>query len=326
MKQDSYRNVMDHINISENFYIETARKMKAIRKKTTSRNNLTTTMPIRKAAFAFAGAAVFLGAGFIAFQGSNILKPGAGINQSSQGGITVPEVTLPGGDQGVKARMRPLFVYQGRVYIQYNTSIAANEDGTISEATVQQLRGDYLGTTTSGINELSGQEDYTADFASNIGEGDVYTVKCYDSKYRLMVYSEYEGGFTCEIYDSFGGLTLNSGADYFDILKLKDHITSYQWESFDSWNNGGLDRTDAVPDKSFDQFINQLYEATPVEGSVDLLIEDTSADSQKFIYLKTKDDLVVTLRLLKDGYVYAPEIGFFQMDQVVFDEFYHSLQ
>jgi hypothetical protein len=63
-----------------------------------------------------------------------------------------------------------------------------------------------------------------------------------------------------------------------------------------------------------------------VEGTIDMLIDDTAADSQKFLYLKTKDNLVTSLRLLKDGYVYAPEIGFFQVDKAVFDKFYTSLK
>jgi hypothetical protein len=56
-----------------------------------------------------------------------------------------------------------------------------------------------------------------------------------------------------------------------------------------------------------------------------MLIEDTSADSQKFLYLKTKDNLITTERLLEDGYVYVPQFVFFQVYKDGFDAFYASL-
>ena len=188
------------------------------------------------------------------------------------------------------------------------------------------LRGDYLGTTIGGIDEWSGDEDYIADFASNIGEAEVYTVKGYDSKYRLMVYTPYEGGFGCEIYDSFGGLTMDSGDDYFDLLNLKGNVISYQWETMDSWNNNGAQKTEQQADDTLNKFIKALYSSTPVERSIDTLIDEASLNSQKFLYLQTEDNLITSIRLLQEGYVYVDEIGFFQVDQADFNEFYDTLQ
>jgi hypothetical protein len=56
-----------------------------------------------------------------------------------------------------------------------------------------------------------------------------------------------------------------------------------------------------------------------------MLIENTEADSQKFIYVKTKDNMITSIRLLKDGYVYAPEVGFFEVDQEAFQAFWNSM-
>ncbi|MDF2908045.1 MAG: hypothetical protein K0R34_3366 [Herbinix sp.] len=313
MSREKYNRAIDQIKISENFHSETARKMKEalpMKKETTKY--------IMRTAFALASAAVIITAGVYM------------VNQSgtwnSAPSITIAEMELPTANGEVAARMRPLFVYQNKIYIRYSTAIATADGYTVREEDMLKLRGDYLGTTTGGIDEWSGDDAYIADFASNIGDAEVYTVKGYDSKYRLMVYTPYEGGFGCEIYDSFGGLIMNSGDDYFSLLNLKGSVISYQWETMDSWNNGGTQKTEQQADDGVNKFIKALYESTPVERSIDTLIDEASADSQKFLYLKTEDNLITSIRLLQDGYVYVDEIGFFQVDQADFDEFYSSLQ
>jgi hypothetical protein len=313
MSREKYKSAIDQIKISENFHNETARKMKeAIPMKKI------TTIYIKRTAFALASAAVIITAGVYTVNYSGI--------GDSRPSITIAEVKLPTDNGGVAARMRPLFVYQNKIYIRYSTAIATSDGYTVSETDMLTLRGDYLGTTTGGIDEWSGDDAYVTDFASNIGEAEVYTVKGYDSKYRLMVYTPYEGGFDCEIYDSFGGLTMNSGDDYFSLLNLKGNVVSYQWETMDSWNNGGTQKIEQLADDGINKFIKALYASAPVERSIDTLIDEAAAEGQKFLYLKTEDNLITSIRLLKDGYVYVDEIGFFQVDQADFDEFYGSLK
>jgi len=190
----------------------------------------------------------------------------------------------------------------------------------------RELRFLFLGKTTGSINEWSSQDDYAKEFASTIGEGDVYTVKGYDSDHRLMVYYEYQdGGFGCELYDSFGGMTLNSGADYFNLLNLKDNIASYQWESFTSWNNGMNEVTAADTDDAFYTFLDSLYTSVPIGENIDMLTENTDYDSQKFVDIKTKDNLVTSLRLFKGGYVYDTQVGFFKADDTAFNAFWDTM-
>jgi hypothetical protein len=313
MSREKYINAIDQIKISEDFNYETARKMRAALpvKKEASRY-------IMRTAFALASAAVIITAGVYTVNNSGI--------GTSKPSITIAEMKLPTENGEIAARMRPLFVYKDKIYIRYSTAIASPDGYTVSEADMLNLRGDYLGTTTGGIDEWSGDESYIADFASNIGEAEVYTVKGYDSKYRLMVYTPYEGGFGCEIYDSFGGLTMDRGNDYFDLLKLKGNVVSYQWENLDSWNNGGTQKIEQQADDALNKFIKALYSSTPIERSIDTLIDEASANGQKFLYLKTEDNLISSIRLLKDGYVYVDDIGFFQVDQADFSEFYESLQ
>jgi hypothetical protein len=313
MSREKYMNAIDQIKISEDFNYETARKMKEALpvKKKASRY-------IMRTAFALASAAVIITAGVYTVDNSGI--------GTSKPSITIAEMKLPTKNGEIAARMRPLFVYKDKIYIRYSTAIASPDGYSVSEADMLNLRGEYLGTTTGGIDEWSGDESYIADFASNIGEAEVYTVKGYDSKYRLMVYTPYEGGFGCEIYDSFGGLTMDRGNDYFDLLKLKGNVVSYQWENLDSWNNGGTQKIEQQADDALNIFIKALYSSTPVERSIDTLIDEASANGQKFLYLKTEDNLISSIRLLKDGYVYVDDIGFFQVDKADFSEFYNSLQ
>jgi hypothetical protein len=313
MSREKYMNAIDQIKISEDFNYETARKMKEALpvKKKASRY-------IMRTAFALASAAVIITAGVYTVDNSGI--------GTSKPSITIAEMKLPTKNGEIAARMRPLFVYKDKIYIRYSTAIASPDGYSVSEADMLNLRGEYLGTTTGGIDEWSGDESYIADFASNIGEAEVYTVKGYDSKYRLMVYTPYEGGFGCEIYDSFGGLTMDRGNDYFDLLKLKGNVVSYQWENLDSWNNGGTQKIEQQADDALNIFIKALYSSTPVERSIDTLIDEASANGQKFLYLKTEDNLISSIRLLKDGYVYVDDIGFFQVDKADFSEFYDSLQ
>lgn len=345
MNKDKYRNAMEQLRLSEGFNYETAGKMKAelhggqeavlIRNQETvlpreqeevlPRNQKVVLLKkpevrryFMRTAFAVAGAVIILTAGVYTVNRSGIFH--------SQSGITIEEIKLPTSEDGIKARMRPLFVYQGRIYIKYGTAIESSDGYTISETDMLNLRGDYLGTTTGGIDEWSGDKEYATNLISNIGESEVYTVKGYDSKYRLMIYTPYDGGFGCEIYDSFGGLTMNSGEDYFGLLNLKDHVVSYQWENLDSWNNGGAQKTEEQADGALNKFIKELYSSTPVERSIDTLIDETSVDSQKFLYLKTEDNLISAIRLLKDGFVYVDDIGFFRVNQTAFQDFYNSLQ
>ncbi len=312
MNKDIYSKAMDGLHISENFYVTAAHKMRASRPE-----NKTVKFTVRKMTVTFAAAALIVSAGAFAL---NYHNPSIGANP-----ITVATVELPNSDGAVNARMMPLFVYQGRVYLQYNTVLQAADGSALTKEEALSLRGEYLGKTKASLDEWSKQEDYATEFASNIGESEVYTVKGYDSKYRLMVYMEYDGGFSCDIYDSYGGLTMDKGSDFFGLLKLKGNLASYQWESFDSWNNGIGERVTAKPDDTLNNFIKALYQSVPVTMSIDKLIDDPSPDSQKFLYLRTEDNMVTTLRLLKEGYVYVPEVGFFQIDKENFDAFYNSL-
>lgn len=331
MNKEDYTNSIDKLQISPDFKDKTTKLMKETLNNTKKKNPMA-----KRLVLTFASAAIIISTSAVALNYNNLFSPKEGtsgnntddvkILNSADQGITVPLTELPNSTQGGKsARMMPLFVYQGKVYLHYSTAFVTTDGYTVSKEDMLNLRGDLLGKTIGSIDEWSKQADYAKEFASTIGEGDVYTVKGYDSKYRLMVYTEYPDSFSCEIYDSFGGLTINSGVDYFDLLKLQDNVVSYQWESYDSWNNGKSELSDAKTDSIFNDFIDELYASTPLDEATDLFSESTDYDSQKFIYLKTKDNLITSIRLFKEGYVYAPGVGFFQVDQTAFDAFWNTM-
>ena len=332
MNKEDYTNSIDKLQISPDFKEKTTKLMKE------TLNNTKKKSPIaKKLVLSFASAAIIISTSAVALNYNNIFSPNEGsngnntdgvtiLNNSTDQGITVPVTELTSSaNNGKSSRMMPLFVYQGNVYLHYNTSFVTTDGYTVSKEDMLNLRGDLLGKTVGSIDEWSKQSDYAKEFASTIGEGEVYTVKGYDSKYRLMVYTEYPDSFSCEIYDSFGGLTINSGVDYFDLLKLQDNVVSFQWESYDSWNNGKSELSDAKTDAIFNNFIDELYASTPLDEASDLFSESTDYDSQKFIYLKTKDNLITSIRLFKEGYVYAPGVGFFQIAQTAFDAFWNTM-
>lgn len=329
MNSNNYKDLLDQIKISDDFKERTNIMMRD------NLNNKKNSNKTKKLVVSFASAAIILSAGAMIFNNTNLI-PGKApvtnannnsntVTNSATKGITIPLTQIPEQDAGIKGRMLPLFVYQGKVYLQSNTAFESSDGITLNKDDVLALQGDFLGTTKGSIDEWSTQDDYATEFASTIGEGKVYTVKGYDSNHRLMVYYEYPDGFYCDIFDSFGGLTIDSGADYFDLLNLKDNIVSIKWESFDSWNNGKGEKADATIDTTFNDFINALYESTPIGDNIDMLTENTDYDSQKFITVKTKDNLLTSLRLFKGGYVYTPEAGFFQLDLDTFNAYWDTL-
>lgn len=322
-----YKNYMDNLDISKDFKSNTTKRMKEAHLTMTNKK----TFP-KKILISAASLALILAAGGTTYHYATTGSNGI-FNSSTQtplgeqnSSYTVPLTELPNENTETKARMLPLFVYQGKVFIKSNTEFTLGEDGsTPVKEDVLALRGDYIGKTNGSLDEWSTQDDYATELASTIGDAAIYTVKGYDSNYRLMAYYEWEGGFGCEIFDSFGGLTIQKGQDYFDLLGLKDNITSLSYENFDSWNNGLGSTSEIASSEVFNQFLDALYDATPIGNDIDLLLENQDIDSQKFITITTKDNLNTTLRLVKGGYVYDSQIGFFKVSEDAFHTFWTSL-
>lgn len=242
---------------------------------------------------------------------------GTGGTSATAGSVVIPKLELPDSSSGVQASMIPLVVYQGNIYTQSATRIDA--------ADAAALRGDSLGRTTGGIDEWSGQDQYT-ELSSNIGETDMYTVKGYDSGFLIMSYAEIDGQIFADLYEHTNGVTVSSGADLIGKLNLEGRIASAQWESFDSWNNGLQQYAPLAGGEALDGFLTALQVAKPL--AAEPLIEQGIYDSEdrKIIYLELQDKAQVQLVLFSQGLVrYGNAPVFFEVESGAFQALWDNM-
>ncbi|PRA07506.1 MULTISPECIES: hypothetical protein [unclassified Paenibacillus] len=232
--------------------------------------------------------------------------------------IVIPKMELSDSQgKGAMADMMQLVVYGGNVYTQSPT--------LLDSTNALSLRGDKLGTTTGGINELSGQDKYT-EFASNIGEADIYAVNGYDKDFRIMSYTEIDGQVYAQLFDKNNGITIGTGADLIGKLHLEGNVASAQWETFDSWNNGKQQFQPLAADESLESFISALSAAKPIATSPELEENLYGKEDRKIIYLTLKDKTQVPLVLFGEGLVrYGNVPAFLEVEKGAFQAFWSSL-
>ncbi|MCL6456557.1 MAG: hypothetical protein K6T85_00985 [Gorillibacterium sp.] len=234
-------------------------------------------------------------------------------------GVYLPPMKISASEPGVSASMIGLFVYKGKVYIQAAT--------TITPDAAKLVLGEKLGRTKAGITEWSTQDEYATEFASTIGTTDIYTVKGYDSEFRLMSYQVQDGEVWAEYYECVNDLMIKSGADLLGLLKLTGNVQSAKWERFDSWNNGLQQYQEIADTDGLTTFLQALNEAKPLPAQP--LAEAGIYDNgnQGFLLLKLQDNSEVHLRLFKDGYVkYGNADVFFQVDASTFSVLWNQVE
>lgn len=236
---------------------------------------------------------------------------------STPGSVVIPKMELPDMGSGVKMDMIALVVYQGNVYTQSATRIDA--------AGATELRGDKLGRTTGGIDEWSGKDEYI-ELASNVGEADIYTVKGYDSDFRIMTYTEIDGEVYAELFEHANGITVSSGADLIGRLNLEGRIASAQWESFNSWNNGLQQYEPLANDGTLSSFLAALQNAKPLAAEPLMNQGIYERENRKVIYLKLEDNTRVELTLFGEGLVrYGNAPVFFEVESGAFQSLWESM-
>lgn len=242
-------------------------------------------------------------------------KPEPVVN--TPGSVVIPKMELPDMGSGVKMDMVALVVYQGNVYTQSATRIDA--------AGATALRGDKLGRTTGGIDEWSGKDQYI-ELASNVGETDIYTVKGYDSDFRIMTYTEIDGEVYAELFEHANGITVSSGADLIGKLILEGRIASAQWESFASWNNGLQQYEPLANDGTLSSFLAALQNANPLAAEPLMNQGIYEHENRKVIYLKLEDSTRVELTLFGEGLVrYGNAPVFFEVESGAFQALWESM-
>lgn len=171
----------------------------------------------------------------------------------------------------------------------------------------EELMGEYLFTSPGYIDEWSSPEEYT-DGTGSVA-GDVYTVKGYDSAFRLCI--PIDGGALLQLYDTLDGITLRTGKDlYGERLHLRENWREAEYQTHDDWNsNEDTFRTPELTEEEIAAFIDALYAgefeywgAGSETGDIYML-----GLEQKHLYFRLADGSSVELRLFENGLVkYTP--------------------
>jgi len=235
-----------------------------------------------------------------ALTSSNISKNANVKENASANSIYVPKIELPKASTFTTAKMMPLIIYKGNIYI--HTSIKT------SSGDVENLLGQKLGTTKNTINEWSSKTSYSNELASNIGIIDVYSVKGYDDNFRIMTNSKAEDGTNFnDFYECLNGITITKGEDILSKLKLQNNVVEAKFQNYDDWNNGTgtfypINNTDLL-----NNLFNEINQANPyLPDNIETSLEDyRNEDGYKKISFDLKDGLKnVTFTIFKSGYIY----------------------
>ncbi|MEH7247344.1 hypothetical protein V7114_11235 [Neobacillus niacini] len=229
-------------------------------------------------------------------------------------GIVIPAIELPDTtSKNESYDMIGLIVYNGKIYTQTATSIEVEE--------AKSLLGEKLGRTKGTIDEWSSQDEYSKEFASSIGEMDVYTAKGYDKDFRIMVYSERGGDFYAEFYECLNGITIATGQDVFGKLKIDGNLLNAQYRKFSDWD---FDKQHYYPIndpailQSFVEALNQTV-PHPREGVEAALGDFRNDDGSKELILNLQDGSKISLFLIKGGFIrYGFTDVYFKMENETF--------
>ena len=211
-------------------------------------------------------------------------------------GVYIPPMELPEEEAGVAMDMVAFVVYGGRMYCETQTIDCA-------PGTLEGLLGDYLFTSAGGIDEWSGKGEYV-DGRGSVG-GDVYTVKGYDSSFRLGIPAE-DGGWL-QLFDCLNGITLTTGADlYAERLHLAGNWTELEYLTHEDWNeNRHAYRAPELTEEQIEDFIAALcageFEYWGADGERGDIFRQNLA--QEHLYFRMADGTTVGLRLFENGLV-----------------------
>lgn len=236
------------------------------------------------------------------------------------GGIKIPMLQLPE-DTSTSADMIGLIVYNGKIYTETTTKIDVED--------AKGILGEMLGTTKGNINEWSKQDEYDKEFASTIGGVDVYSVKGYDTKFRIMIYKERAGNSYAAFYESLNGITVYDGEDVFGKLRMTGNVLNAKYRSFTDWYNS-IDNYHSISDMSaLNSFVEYLNKAEPFPSEINSDPVRDSRNNQQYreLIIKLNDGSKVKLTLIEGGYIYYGYMNiYFKMDDDVFLKLWDQLQ
>jgi hypothetical protein len=256
--------------------------------------------------------------------------PGGEAAADSEGkGVFVPAIKLPENRNDAAACVIPLFVYQGRVYVQ------TLRYGIDEPSAAEDLVGERIGFARGNLNAYgwSKPEDYAEEFAGTVA-GDVFTVIGYDPEFRLCMqqtYTDDDGKYFewVEFYEHLDGIWLEAGSDVFgDRLKLRGNWAQVKFQKFDDWNWGRNIFNDltGVPESDIDVFIDELYSGTfeniPVESDF------FAHRMARIVYFYMDDGSIITVQLIEGGYVQYEHLSWYlvKMPGEAFDKMFAAAE
>lgn len=237
-------------------------------------------------------------------------------------GIELPVIILPDQTEDfLNATMIGLIYYNGKIYTQTATEVAAEQ--------AKHLLGKKLGTAKGNIKGWVTQDDNDVEFASTIGQADVYTVNGYDKDFRIMTLAEQDGTIYSTFYECLNGISVRDGGDFFGKFKMTGNIVGAQYQSYSEWYNS-MDSSHQIEDMDLiNTLVDQLNEAKPyIRQSVETELGDfRNDDSYRRLIIQLSDGTEVSLIVIRDGYINYGFAGvYFKMDSGIFKELWEVLK
>ncbi|WAA12269.1 hypothetical protein [Fervidibacillus halotolerans] len=240
---------------------------------------------------------------------------------SKHEGIQIPPIQLPE-KTTVTADMLGLIIYHGKIYTETSTEIEPEK--------AKALIGEKLGITKPTIDEWSmGKEEaYEEEFASNIGEVNVYSVKGYDQNFRIMAYGEGNGHPYAQFFENLYGITITGGGDLFGQLHLAGNVTNAFYRTFHDWDYN-IDQYYPISNLEIvNDFIDELNETKPFlrKENLDPIVDFRTDEQFRELTIELADGSKVKLILFKDGYIYYGNmLVYFKMNEKPFAKMWNQL-
>lgn len=261
------------------------------------------------------------------------------VKSEEETGYYIPEIGFTMPSENMYGCMVGFIVYNNRLYDQCGTTISIEE--------AKNLKGEKIGVTKDIYGSMEGKKSQgekfnineVEDLVSSIGGAEVYKVKGYDEKFRIMTYIEDEYGIRADIYECLTGITISSGKDIFGKMNIENNIKSVKYDTFDNWNYNTPDKKDILIDENVSNFISSLNESIPYSleekefrdsffnKENDNYDEQQAKQQQKFLYLELKDSISIEFRLFSNGYVYYKGMNgtIFKIDDTTFNNLWDIL-
>lgn len=260
---------------------------------------------------------LFLGKALINFLDKETSPPLA--SNTEEGVVIIPEIEIDLSDDTSDFDMMALLSYKGRIYQE--------TDSYVTEEAAGKLLGKKLARTRDSLDEDSDFAYYEEELASSIGVKEIYAVKGYDESFRVMAYEIYEGDLYVQFFEHLTDISLTSGEDIFGQLKLRDRVEKVEYRNYDDWYYE-RDHFRVLEEGEFlESFIEALYEAKPRQLDEEGYFNQFSNENFKELRLHLVDDVLVSLRLTKNGHIHYGNIPvYFQLERDIYKEIWELMQ